>query len=73
MSPFAGNSAHCVQRVGSFQVPIFTPTEKGGIKYYSALRPGEANVVIFSPEKMRCTGVKKVRVVKSDMLHEECP
>ena len=46
---------------------------KGGIKYYSALRPGEANVVIFSPEKMRCTVVKKVRVVKSDMLHEECP
>lgn len=46
---------------------------KGGIKYYSALRPGEANVVIFSPEKMRCTGVKKVRVVKSDMLHKECP
>lgn len=44
-----------------------------GIKYYSALRPGEANVVIFSPEKMRCTGVKKVRVVKSDMLHEKCP
>lgn len=47
--------------------------EKGGIKYYSALRPGEANVVIFSPEKMRCTGVKKVRVVQSDMHHEECP
>lgn len=44
-----------------------------GIKYYSALRPKEANVVIFSPDKMRCTSVKKVRVKKNNMIREDCP
>lgn len=44
-----------------------------GIKYYSALRPKEANIVIFSPDKMCCTSVKKVRVIKNYMSCKKCP
>ncbi|GAA2991003.1 RES family NAD+ phosphorylase [Prevotella corporis] len=39
-----------------------------GIKYYSALRPKEVNIVIFDPSKMECVDVKQIQVNLTDIM-----
>lgn len=39
-----------------------------GIKYYSALRPKEVNIVIFDPSKMECIDVKQIQVNLTDIM-----
>lgn len=38
-----------------------------GIKYYSALRPKEVNIVLFDPTKMTCVDVKRVQVTLTEI------
>lgn len=39
-----------------------------GIKYYSALRPEEVNIVLFDPSKMACVDVKQIQVIQTEIM-----
>lgn len=42
-----------------------------GIRYYSALRPGAVNVVLFYPDQMECVDAKVVRVIENKIKSEK--